>query len=216
MEKNPKVDALLENVKQWKEELIILRNLVLDCGLNEEIKWGVPCYTFKKKSILILHGFKEYVAVNLFNGALLEDTEGILVQQTENVQAARQIRFTNPQEIKALEATIKAYIFEALEAEKAGIKVQLKKTEEFNFPEELESILKENTSLRNAFENLTPGRQRGYLLHFSGAKQSATRTSRIEKCIPKILAGKGFNDCTCGLSKRMPTCDGSHKILANK
>ncbi len=162
--------------------------------LTEDFKWMHPCYTFQGKNIVLIHGFKDYCALLIYKGALLKDTENILIQQTENVQSARQIRFTNLQEIIDLEQTIKAYIFEAIEVEKAGLEVKMKTTDEFNMPEEFKKAIKEDSKLKKAFETLTPGRQRGYLLYFSQAKQSKTRESRIEKCIPKILDGKGLTD----------------------
>lgn len=191
---NPKVDFFFDKAKKWREEYERMRMVALDCGLIEELKWGCPCYTFQKNNIVLIHGFKEYCAFLFHKGALLNDSEGILIQQTENVQAARQIRFTNVQEIVEMEATLKAYIFEAIEVEKAGLKVELKKTSEFTMPEEFQKALDENPALKTAFEALTPGRQRGYLLHFSGAKQSKTRERRVEKCIPEIFNGKGLND----------------------
>jgi uncharacterized protein YdeI (YjbR/CyaY-like superfamily) len=210
---NPEVDSILSKSKKWHEELAVLRAIVLDCGLTEEVKWKQPCYTFNKRNIIIIHGFKEYCALLFFNGALLNDANGILIQQTENVQAGRQIRFTNLAQIVELKAVLKAYIFEAIEAEKAGLKVALKSHAEYTMPKELESALAKNTPLKTAFGVLTPGRQRAYILHFSAPVQSKTRESRIENCTPKILSGKGLTDCTCGLSKRMPNCDGSHKQL---
>jgi uncharacterized protein YdeI (YjbR/CyaY-like superfamily) len=171
-----------------------LRAIVLDCGLTEELKWGVPCYTFQKSNIVLIHVFKEYCAYLFFKGALLNDAKGILVQQTENVQAARQIRFTNVKEIVKLKATLKAYIYEAIEVEKAGLKVELKKTNEFTMPEEFQTKLDRTPALKKAFHALTPGRQRGYLLYFASAKQSKTRESRIEKYVPQILKGKGLDD----------------------
>ena len=191
---NPKVDEFLSKAKKWQEEMTKLRSIVLDCGLNEEVKWMHPCYTYQNSNVVLIHGFKEYCALLFFKGALLKDTEGILIQQTENVQAGRQIRFTNVQEIVELEATIKAYIFEAIEVEKAGLKVELKKTKDYPVPEEFQTKLNEHLALKAAFEALTPGRQRAYLFHFSQPKQSKTRESRIEKCIPQILDGKGLND----------------------
>ena len=210
---NPKVDTYLSKASKWQEEMELLRKIVLDCHLTEELKWGVPCYLNQKSNIVLIHAFKEYCALLFMKGALLQDTSGILVQQTENVQGGRQIRFTSSKQIIELEAILKAYIYEAIEVDKMGLKVELKKTEDFAVPEEFQRKLTENTELKTAFEALTPGRQKGYLLHFSGAKQVKTRESRIEECIPKILKGKGLNDCTCGLSKRMPNCDGSHRNL---
>ena len=191
---NPKVDFYFSKAKKWKEELENLRTIILDCSLIEELKWGKPCYTFQETNIVLIHDFKEYCAVLFFKGALLKDTKGILVQQTENVQAARQIRFASIQEIVKMKATLKAYISEAVDVEKAGLKVDFKKTEEFKIPEELQKKLDEDPALNAAFETLTPGRQRAYLLYFSAPKQSKTRESRIEKSLQKIFAGKGLND----------------------
>jgi len=191
---NPKVDFYFNKAKTWQEEIEQLRMIVLDCGLTEELKWGVPCYTFQTSNIVLIHVFKEYCALLFFKGALLNDANGILIQQTENVQAARQIRFTNVREIVEMKPILKAYIFEAVEVEKAGLKVILKKTAEFAIPEEFQNKLREMTALKAAFEALTPGRQRAYMLHFSTPKQSKTREARIEKYIPQILNGKGLND----------------------
>jgi len=191
---NPKVDFFFRKAKQWQGEFEKLRMVILDCGLTEELKWGVPCYTFENSNIVLMHGFKEYCALLFHKGALLKDPLGILVQQTENVQAARQIRFTNVEEIDEMEHILKAYIQEAIEVEKAGLKVDFKKTAEFNMPEEFQKKLDENPNLKTAFEALTPGRQRGYLLYFSGAKQSKTREARVEKYTQHILDGKGIND----------------------
>jgi uncharacterized protein YdeI (YjbR/CyaY-like superfamily) len=191
---NPKVDFFFNKAEKWQTELEQLRIIILDCGLTEELKWGVPCYTFQKNNIVLIHGFKEYCAILFHKGALLSDAKGILIQQTEHVQAARQIRFTNVQEIIKMEAVIKTYIYEAIEVEKAGLKVELKKTTEFKMPEEFQQKLDETPALKTAFEALTPGRQRAYLLHFSGPKQSKTRESRVEQCMPQILIGKGLND----------------------
>ena len=191
---NSKVDAYISRTKDWQKELEELRNITLDCGLTEELKWGCPCYTFQKKNIVLIHVFKEYCAFLFFKGALLKDPKGILIQQTENVQVARQIRFTNVREIVKLKPALKAYIFEAIEVEKAGLKAPLKKTAEFNMPEEFQNKLDKKSALKKAFEALTPGRQRAYLLYFSAPKQSKTRESRIEKYTPEILKGKGLND----------------------
>lgn len=191
---NPKVDWYFSKAGQWEKETKKLRTIVLGCDLNEELKWGCPCYTFEKSNIVLIHVFKEYCALLFFKGALLKDKKGILIQQTENVQAARQIRFTNIQEIVKLEKTLKAYIYEAVQVEEAGLKVPLKKTAEFNMPEEFQKELNSNRALKTAFYELTPGRQRGYLLYFSAAKQSQTRLSRIEKYRKQILAGKGLDD----------------------
>jgi uncharacterized protein YdeI (YjbR/CyaY-like superfamily) len=191
---NPKVDWFFNKATKWQEEYDKLRMIVLDCGLTEELKWGCPCYTFEGSNIVLIHGFKEYCALLLMKGALLKDAKGILVQQTENVQAARQIRFTHVDEITDMESILKAYIKEAIKVEKAGVKVPLKKVSEFKMPEEFKNILDRTPALKKAFYALTPGRQRGYLLHFSSAKQSKTRESRIEKNIPRILKGKGLED----------------------
>ncbi len=191
---NPKVDFYFSKAKKWQEEFEKLRMIILDCGLTEELKWGVPCYTFEKRNIVLIHGFKEYCALLFFKGALLNDAKGILIQQTKNVQAARQIRFSNVREIVKLKSILKAYIYEAIEAEKAGLKVNLKKTKEFKIPEEFQNKLDEIPALKTAFDALTPGRQRAYILYFSAPKQFKTRESRVEKCMPKILNGKGLND----------------------
>jgi len=193
---NPKVDFYFKKAKQWVEEIELLRMIILDCGLNEELKWGVPCYTLEKSNIILIHVFKDYCAVLFFKGALLKDPKGVLIQQTENVQAARQIRFTSAKEIVKLEKTLKAYIREAIEVEKAGLKVPLKKTKEYTIPEEFQTQLsaKGGTALKKAFLGLTPGRQRAYLLYFSAPKLSKTRESRVEKSIPQILKGKGLDD----------------------
>lgn len=191
---NPKVDWYFSKNKKWQEEIKTLRTIVLDCGLAEELKWGCPCYTFEKSNIVLIHVFKEYCALLFFKGALLKDAYGILVQQTENVQATRQLRFGSVEEIIELEPAIKAYIDEAVEAEKAGLKVSYKKTAEFKIPEELQIRLDEDAAFKTAFEALTPGRQRGYILYFSQAKQSKTREARIEKYTQQILDGKGLDD----------------------
>jgi uncharacterized protein YdeI (YjbR/CyaY-like superfamily) len=191
---NPKVDVFLNKVEKWREEFEKLRTIILDCGLSEELKWGVPCYTLEKSNIVLIHGFKEYCAILFVKGVLLKDAKGILITQTENVQAARQIRFTNVDEIVEMEPILKAYIYEAIEVEKAGMKVDLKKTTEYSVPEEFQNKLDEIPALKTAFEALTPGRQRAYLLYFSAPKQSKTRESRIEKYMQQILNGKGLND----------------------
>ncbi|WP_246496150.1 YdeI/OmpD-associated family protein [Chitinophaga varians] len=184
----------MERSETWREEFEKLREILLDCQLTEELKWGVPCYTYNNSNVVLMHGFKEYCALLFFKGALMADPEGILVIQTENVQATRQIRFTNVREIVKLTRAIKSYVYEAIEVEKAGFRVEYKKTEEFNMPEEFQQLLDKKPALKKAFEALTPGRQRGYLLYFSAAKQSKTRIARIEKYMPYILEGKGLND----------------------
>ena len=191
---NPKVDFFFSKAKKWKEEFERLRAIVLDCGLSEQLKWGKPCYTFQKSNIVLIHGFKDYRALLFFKGALLKDVKGILVQQTENVQAARQVRFANVREIVKMEPVLKAYIKEAIEVERAGLNVTYKKTSEFKVPEEFQNKLDEIPALKAAFDALTPGRQRGYLFYFSQAKQSKTRESRVEKCMQQILSRKGLDD----------------------
>lgn len=191
---NPKVDFYFNEANKWHKELEQLRAIILDCGLTEELKWGTPCYTYQQSNIVLIHVFKEYCALLFFKGALLNDTEGILIQQSENVQSARQVRFTNVGEIMKIKATLKAYTFEAIEVEKAGLKVIFKKTRDFAVCDEFQQKLDDIPALKTAFEALTQGRQRAYLLHFSTPKQSKTRESRVEKYIPQILSGKGIND----------------------
>jgi uncharacterized protein YdeI (YjbR/CyaY-like superfamily) len=191
---NPKVDFFFSKAEKWQEEFEKLRLIILDCGLTEELKWGVPCYTFQNSNIVLMHGFKEYCAILFVKGALLKDANGILIQQTENVQSARQIRFTHVREIVEMEPILKAYIHEAIEVEIAGLKVNYKKPAEFIVPEEFINKLEEVPGLQDAFDALTPGRQRAYILFFSAPKQSKTREARIEKCLPQILNGKGLND----------------------
>ena len=191
---NPKVDFFFDKATKWQEEYKQLRTIILDCGLTEELKWGVPCYTYQKKNIILIHGFKEYCAVLFMKGALLHDAKGILIQQTENVQSARQIRFTTVKEIVKLAPTLKAYVYEALELEKVGVKVELKKTSEYAITEEFQNKLDKNAALRKAFNTLTPGRQRAYIFHFSQPKLSKTRVARVEKYITQILDGKGIDD----------------------
>jgi len=191
---NPKVDAYVNEATTWQEELKKLRTIVLGCKLEEELKWGVPCYTLNDANIVLLHTFKEYCAILFFKGALLKDEEGILIQQTKNVQAGRQIRFTSAGQVDELKAVIKAYVQEAIAVEKAGLTIEFKDTADFDMPEEFQARLDDSPQLQEAFEALTPGRQRAYLLHFAEAKQSKTRAARVEKCVPHILAGKGLKD----------------------
>jgi uncharacterized protein YdeI (YjbR/CyaY-like superfamily) len=191
---NPKVDFFFRKAEKWQEEFEKLRLIILDCGLTEELKWGVPCYTFQNSNIVLMHGFKEYCAILFVKGALLKDANGILIQQTENVQAARQIRFSHLREIVEMESILKAYIHEAIQVEIAGLKVNYKKPAEFIVPEEFINKLEEVPGLQDAFDALTPGRQRAYILYFSAPKQSKTREARIEKCMLQILNGKGLND----------------------
>jgi uncharacterized protein YdeI (YjbR/CyaY-like superfamily) len=191
---NPKVDFYFKKPGRWQQEIAVLRQIVLDCHLAEELKWGCPCYVFEGSNIVLIHVFKEYCAVLFFKGALLKDPHHVLVQQTENVQSARQMRFTGIEEIRKREAVLKAYVYEAVEIDEAGLKVALKQTKDFSVPEEFQQQLDETPGLKAAFEALTPGRQRAYLFHFGQAKQSKTRASRVEKYIPQILAGKGLDD----------------------
>lgn len=191
---NPKVDAFLDGSEKWQKEMKILRKIVLDCNLTEELKWGVPCYTVNKNNVVLIHAFKEYCALLFIKGSLLSDSHSILIQQTENVQAGRQVRFTHIDQITEQEAILKAYIFEAVEIEKAGMKVVFKKTSDYQLPEELTTKFNEIPQFKTAFEALTPGRQRAYIFYFSQARQAKTRETRIENCIPKILMGKGLND----------------------
>ncbi|QDP38955.1 YdeI/OmpD-associated family protein [Radiobacillus deserti] len=193
-ELNPKVEEFLAKAKKWKEEFVKLRSIVLDCGVTEDFKWKHPCYTYDGKSVVLIHGFKDYCALLFHKGALLQDAHGILIQQTENVQAARQIRFTNLQQIEEIEDMLKSYILQAVEVEKAGLEVELKPHSDYPIPEELEQKFDELPALKTAFEALTPGRQRAYILYFSKAKQSKTRVTRIEKYVEKIIDGKGLND----------------------
>jgi len=213
---NPEVNAYFNNAKKWRTEMEKLRTIVLDCGLAEVLKWGVPCYLYQNNNIVLIHAFKDYCAFLFFKGALLHDYETILIQQTENTQSARQIRFTTLKEIREMESILKTYIFEAIEIEKLGLKVELKKATDYTIPEEFQIQLNKDSKLKKSFESLTPGRQRAYLLYFSAPKQSKTIVSRIEAYTQRILNGKGLTDCVCGLSKKMPACDGSHKLLASK
>lgn len=191
---NSKVDFFFNKDTQWNKEFDLLRTIVLDCGLTEELKWGQPCYTFEKANIVLIHGFKEYCALLFFKGALMKDNKKILIQQTENVQSARQIRFTNANEIMKLKNTLKSYVYDAIKVEEAGLKFEFKKTSDFKIPEEFQNKLNKKPALKKAFNALTPGRQRAYLFYFSSAKQSKTREDRIKKYEQKILDGKGMDD----------------------
>ena len=213
---NPGVDEFLKKVKNWKPELTALRKILLTTKLEEEVKWGVPCYTYDSKNIVLIQGFKEYCVIAFFKGSLLKDAKGVLLKAGENTQASRKIQFTSVEEIKKKEKLLKDYIKEAIALEKAGVKVEYKTVDQLVFPKEFEKHLKINKALKVAFEKLTPGRQRAYNLYFSSAKQVETRETRVQKYIQRILAGKGIDDFTCGLSKRYPYCDGSHKILSVK
>lgn len=208
---NSEVDAFLERAKNWKSEMTYLRKIALDCGLTEELKWRQPCYTYNGKNIIIIGAFKEFCVYSFFKGALLQDKGKLLAKQGENVQSARVFQITSVDQIKELEQTIKEYTFEAIEVEKAGLQVEKKTLDDYDVPTELTDKMNDDANFKSAFENLTPGRRKAYILHFSGAKQSETRVNRIEKYTPRILKGKGINDCVCGHSKRMPNCDGSHK-----
>lgn len=191
---NPKVDFFFSKESKWQKEYGKLRAIILDCGLDEKLKWGVPCYTFQDKNIVLIHGFKDYCAILFPKGVLLQDPEEILIQQTKNVQSARQVRFTNVREIVKLERVLKAYVYEAIEVENAGLKITRKTTADFTIPEEFQIHLKKNRALKKAFEALTPGRQRGYIFYFSQPKLPKTREARVEKYIKQILTGKGLED----------------------
>ena len=210
---NPTADKYFLNALKWQEELKQLRKIALSTQLTEMIKWGVPCYVFEESNIVLLGSFKAFCSVSFFKGSLMQDPDGILLKPGENSQVARMLKFTDLDQIRQLEPVIKAYIVEAIEIEKAGLKPVLEKSADLEFPEELLQILDKDAAFKAAFTSLTPGRQRGYNLFFTAPKQSATRIARIEKYRQQILDGKGINDCTCGLSKKMPSCDGSHKAL---
>lgn len=210
---NSKVDDFINNAKKWQAEIEQLRLLLLDCGLTEEFKWRTPCYCFQGHNVVLIGCFKEYCALSFFKGTLLQDTHGILSKPGENSQAMRFFKFTNLAEIIEQKSIIKTYIYEAIEIEKAGLKVNYKSNTELELVAELQNTLAKNPDLKTAFQALTPGRQRAYNLYFSSAKQSKTRETRIENYIPRILDGKGINDCICGMSKKMPSCDGSHKYI---
>lgn len=191
---NPKASAVIDKATSWQEEYRVLRQMALDCGLTEDFKWGWPCYTHNGGNVVLIHGFKDYCAYLFFKGALMKDPENLLIQQTDNVQSARQIRFTSLDQIKGMDNLLKTYLHEAIAVEAAGLKVEMKKTTDFAMPDELRARLDADAGLKAAFEALTPGRQRGYLLHFASAKQAKTREARIDKCTPRILAGKGLDD----------------------
>lgn len=211
---NPNVDAFISDAKKWQAEIKHLRQLLLDCGLTEEFKWRAPCYCFQGNNVVLIGCFKEYCTLSFFKGTLLQDNNRFLSKPGENSQAMRFFKFTNVQEIQELKSVIKNYIYEAIEIEKAGLKVIFKSNTELELVEEFQNVLDKNPALKKAFEALTPGRQRAYNLYFSAPKQSKTRQSRIENYIPRILNGKGINDCVCGMSKKMPSCDGSHKHIS--
>lgn len=211
--KNPLVDAYLTKAKIWKNEMEELRRILLNCDLTEELKWGKPCYSFENKNLFIIQAFKDNCALGFFKGELINDEKGLLVKPGENTQSGRMIRFTDLKEITKIKGTLKTYIKEAIAQEKKGTKTIIKEKVDLVFTEELQAVLNKNAKFKKAFEALTPGRQRAYHIFFSAAKQSQTREARIEKYKQQILDGKGINDCTCGLSKKMPYCDGSHKFL---
>lgn len=210
---NPKVDEFISNAKKWQSEIIQLRTLLLECGLIEEFKWRNPCYSFQGNNVVLIGSFKELCSLSFLKGTLLQDNNALLCKPGENSQSLRFFKFRNLEEIIEQQSIIKAYIYEAIEIEKAGIKVILKSNSELELIEELQNALDKNLNLKTAFEALTPGRQRGYNIYFSASKQSKTRENRIEKYTQRIYDGKGINDCTCGLSKKMPNCDGSHKNI---
>lgn len=211
---NPKVDEYLAKTKQWKNELIALRMILLECGLVEDFKWRGPCYTHEGGNIAIIGELKDCCTLSFFKGVLLKNSKKLLEKPGKNSRAARVIRFTEISEIESRESALKSYIREAIKLEKEGAKVDFEKDRELELPIELKEVFEESPHVESAFEKLTPGRKRGYIIHFTGAKQSKSRRSRIENCVPKILAGKGFHDCVCGLSKRLPNCDGSHKSIS--
>ncbi|QDU58610.1 YdeI/OmpD-associated family protein [Aeoliella mucimassa] len=210
---HPDVHQFLRNEKRWPDELAALREIALECKLSETFKWRAPCYTYESKNIVILGSFKESCVISFFKGALLKDPKGVLEKPGENSRSAMVVRFTSIAQVKKLRTTLKTYIREAIENEKAGLKIDPQSAPELPVPKELEQQLSKSPKLAQAFAALTPGRQRAYLMHISSAKQSTTRLARIEKVRPRILDGKGLNDCTCGLSRKMPGCDGSHKSL---
>ena len=210
------VELYIEKAKQWKDEMTLLRSILLETALTETIKWGKPCYTYNDKKLVIIQDFKHHCDLGFFTGALLKDPEKLLEKAGEHTQSARQLRFENLADIKKKKSIIKSYVKEAIENEKQGVKLVVEEKAEIESIVELENIFKKNKAFTKAFKSLTPGRQRAYHMFFAGAKQSETRISRIEKYIPRILDGYGINDCTCGMSKRMPNCDGSHKFLNNK
>ena len=212
---NPEVDNFLMNANKWRSELEILRAIVLKCGLEETLKWRQPCYALNGKNVLIISEFKDFCVLSFLKGTLLSNADGLLVSPGENSQSVRFMRFTSCDQIQQLEVIIRATIFEAIEVEKAGLKVKTKPASELEWVPELYEKFASSPDFKVAFEALTPGRQRAYHLFFSAAKQSNTRIDRIEKYVPRILNGKGINDCVCGLSKRMPNCDGSHNALKN-
>ncbi|KAA2219275.1 DUF1801 domain-containing protein [Maribacter flavus] len=207
------VSEFISKQEKWSHELQLLREIVLSCGLEETFKWRSPCYTFEGKNVVILGALKDFCCLSFFKGVLLKDSEGILKQQGENTQSGRIVPFTDTAEIHRLKPVLKAYVFEAIEVEKSGQKVEFNTPDELEHPDELEVAFQQDAEFQNAFQSLTPGRQKGYLLFFSGAKQSATRASRIDKYRSRIFDGKGLHDCICGHSKKMPSCDGSHKYL---
>ncbi|MDC6404212.1 MULTISPECIES: DUF1801 domain-containing protein [Maribacter] len=204
------VSEFISKQEKWSHELQLLREIVLSCGLEETFKWRSPCYTFEGKNVVILGALKDFCCLSFFKGVLLKDSEGILKQQGENTQSGRIVPFTDTAKIHRLKPVLKAYVFEAIEVEKSGQKVEFNTPDELELPDELEVAFQQDAEFQNAFQSLTPGRQKGYLLFFSGAKQSATRASRIEKYRSRIFDGKGLHDCICGHSKKMPSCDGSH------
>jgi uncharacterized protein YdeI (YjbR/CyaY-like superfamily) len=213
---NTDVDKHIANAKLWPQELDALRNIMLECGLEEVYKWKQPCYQYKSKNLIILGEFKEACIISFLNGALLKDTNKLLHKPGEHTQSGRFMKFTKTTEIKKQTATIKAYVYEAMQVQDLGIKLDTTESKQIALPAELLDVFKKDKELKKSFEALTPGRQRAYLMHFTGAKQSATVTDRINKYTKRIKMGKGIMDCVCGLSKKMPNCDGSHKLLNTK
>lgn len=207
---NPEVSQILQDADKWNEEMCLLRDIALECGVSEEVKWKQACYTYNGGNLFIIGAFKKYCAINIFKGSLLKDDANVLTSPGENSQSSKQWRFTDCQTIEANRDLIKQYIFELIEIEKAGIKVKYKSLEDYDIPEELSDLFVSDAAFENAFTSLTPGRQKGYLLFFNAGKQSKTRENRIQKYYERIMNGKGMNDCVCGKSKRMPNCDGSH------
>jgi uncharacterized protein YdeI (YjbR/CyaY-like superfamily) len=209
---HPKVNELISSAENWQEEMELLRSIALESGLTETFKWKQACYTFENNNLAIIGAFKDYVVFSFFKGALLEDTSHLLVPPGPNSQSVRMAKFKSVREINEHADLLKAYIFEAMHIEKAGLKVQFEK-ETGDHPQELSDMFREEPDFEKAFNDLTPGRQRAYIMFFNAGKQSKTREARIKKYLPRIMLGKGMNDCICGLSKRMPNCDGSHKQL---
>lgn len=212
---NPQVDEYIEKADKWQAEMLELQSILLECGLTEAYKWRVPCYTFQNSNVIIIGKFKDYCTLSFLKGVLLQDSENLLISPGENSQSARIMKFTDIEEITSKRQIITAYVYEAIEVEKAGLKVELKQSNDLTFPDELVEKFAQDPGFQEAFTALTPGRQRAYNMFFTAPKQDKTRVARIVKYIPRIMDGKGINDCTCGHSKRMPNCDGSHKYISS-